>query len=54
MRSDGVSVFPFPCEGEQTLKMLLFYQGEAEGLRRVVKSCQVRWDEVWVGVHAGR
>lgn len=22
--ADGVSAFPFPCEGEQTLKMLLF------------------------------
>ena len=52
MGSGGVFAFAFHCEGEQTLKRLHFYQGETGGLRQIVKSRQVKWDEVWVGVHA--
>lgn len=52
--SGGVLAFPFHYEGEQTLKGLHFSLGEAGGLRQIVKSCQVKWDEVWVGVHAGK
>lgn len=47
-----VFAFPFHSEGEQPWKMLLCYQGEAGGLRQIVKSCQVKWDEFQVCVHA--
>lgn len=43
--------FSFHGEVEETLKILHFYQGEEEGLRQSVKSCQVRWDGFGVGIH---
>lgn len=50
----AVSAFSFHSEGEQSLKILHFYQGEERGLRQTVRSCQVKWDEFEVGLHTGK